>query len=82
MQSAEKPLSEQSAVRADCPYRTCWALLSPVVEQFDGLLCAGGRFAYLDEWRLGGSSTKAPPSERSGTSNGYIFPRRDAVVVQ
>jgi putative glutamine amidotransferase len=34
------------------------------VEEFDGLLCAGGRFAYPDSWYLGGEVSKAPPSER------------------
>jgi|SRR5581483_8050931 len=35
-----------------------------VVEEFDGLLCAGGRFAYPDDWYLEGKVSQAPQSER------------------
>jgi putative glutamine amidotransferase len=39
-------------------------IVSVVVEEFDGLLCGGGRFAYPDEWYLEGKVSRAPPSER------------------
>ena len=39
-------------------------IVGPVVEEFDGLLCVGGRFAYPDEWYLQGKPSRAPPSER------------------
>jgi putative glutamine amidotransferase len=35
-----------------------------VVEEFDGVVCGGGRFAYPDEWYVGGQVSKAPPSDR------------------
>jgi putative glutamine amidotransferase len=39
-------------------------IVGVVVEEFDGLLCAGGRFAYPDDWYLEGKASKAPRSER------------------
>lgn len=39
-------------------------IVDVVVEEFDGLLCVGGRFAYPDEWYLQGQPSKAPRSER------------------
>jgi putative glutamine amidotransferase len=39
-------------------------IVGVVVEEFDGLLCAGGRFAYPDDWYLEGKVSKAPRSER------------------
>ena len=39
-------------------------IVDVVVEEFDGLLCVGGRFAYPDEWYLRGEASKAPRSER------------------
>ena len=39
-------------------------IVSTVVEDFDGLLSVGGRFAYPDDWYIGGNTSKAPPSER------------------
>jgi putative glutamine amidotransferase len=35
-----------------------------VLEEFDGLLSVGGRFAYPNEWYLPGEISKAPQSER------------------
>src|SRR5262245_23767478 len=35
-----------------------------VVEEFDGLVCGGGRFAYPDDWYVGSQVSKAPPSDR------------------
>ena len=39
-------------------------IVGPVVEEFDGLVCGGGRFAYPDDWYLGSEVSKAPPSDR------------------
>ena len=39
-------------------------MVGPVVEEFDGLLCVGGRFAYPDDWYLQSQPSRAPPSER------------------
>ena len=39
-------------------------MVNVVLEEFDGLVSVGGRFAYPDEWYLPGEVSKAPPSER------------------
>ncbi len=39
-------------------------IVDSVIEEFDGVLCGGGRFAYPDEWYLEGKVSLAPPSER------------------
>ena len=39
-------------------------LVDVVLEEFDGLVSVGGRFAYPDGWYLPGEVSKAPPSER------------------
>jgi putative glutamine amidotransferase len=39
-------------------------MIDVVVEDFDGLLCVGGRFAYPDDWYVQGETSKAPKSER------------------
>jgi len=39
-------------------------IVGVVVAEFDALLCGGGRFAYPDDWYLGGKVSKAPPSAR------------------
>jgi putative glutamine amidotransferase len=39
-------------------------MVSVAVEEFDGLVCGGGRFAYPDDWYVAGDVSKAPPSER------------------
>lgn len=39
-------------------------IVETVVEDFDGVVCGGGRFAYPDAWYLGGKVSRAPPSER------------------
>jgi putative glutamine amidotransferase len=39
-------------------------LVHPVLEEFDGLLSVGGRFAYPDDWYLPGEVSRAPKSER------------------
>jgi len=39
-------------------------MVGVVVEEFDGVVCGGGRFAYPDDWYVAGEVSKAPPSER------------------
>jgi len=39
-------------------------IVGMVVEEFDGVVCGGGQFAYPDEWYVGGQVSKAPPSDR------------------
>ena len=39
-------------------------IVRPVAEDFDGLLCVGGRFSYPDDWYLQDKPSRAPPSER------------------
>lgn len=39
-------------------------IVDPVLNDFDGLLSVGGRFAYPDDWYVEGEVSKAPPSER------------------
>jgi putative glutamine amidotransferase len=39
-------------------------IVAAVVEEFDGLVCGGGRFAYPDEWYVGDEVSRAPPSDR------------------
>ena len=39
-------------------------MVDVVIEEFDGLLCVGGRFAYPDAWYLRGQTSQAPKSER------------------
>jgi putative glutamine amidotransferase len=39
-------------------------MIKPVVEEFDGFLSVGGRFAFPDHWFLDGQTSKAPASER------------------
>lgn len=35
-----------------------------ILNEFDGLVSVGGRFAYPDDWYISGEISKAPPSER------------------
>ncbi len=39
-------------------------IVEVVIEEFDGLLCSGERFAFPDEWYLGGNVSQSPASER------------------
>jgi putative glutamine amidotransferase len=58
-------------------------IVGPVAEDFDGLLCVGGRFAYPDDWYLQGKLSRAPPSERFAVereiTNEYL--RRDKPIL-
>lgn len=54
-----------------------------VVEEFDGLLCTGGRYAYPPEWYVGGQVSKAPASERFAIEHAIIqsYLKRDKPVL-
>ena len=39
-------------------------IVATVIEEFDGLVCGGGRFAYPDDWYVAGEVSQAPPSDR------------------
>ncbi|AYG68816.1 MULTISPECIES: gamma-glutamyl-gamma-aminobutyrate hydrolase family protein [unclassified Rhizobium] len=39
-------------------------VIDVVLNEFDGLVAVGGRFAYPDDWYIAGQVSKAPPSER------------------
>lgn len=58
-------------------------IIPVVVEEFDGLFCVGGRFAYPDEWYLEGTVSKAPPSERLAVEREIVveYLRRDKPVL-
>jgi putative glutamine amidotransferase len=47
-------------------------IVDVVLEEFDGLLSVGGRFAYPDEWYLPGEISKAPPSERLAVERAMV----------
>ena len=46
-------------------------IVDAAVDDFDGLLCAGGRFAYPEGWYVDGAS-KAPASERFEVERGIV----------
>lgn len=39
-------------------------VIDVVLNEFDGLVSVGGRFAYPDDWYIAGETSRAPPSER------------------
>jgi putative glutamine amidotransferase len=47
-------------------------MVDVVVEEFDGVVCGGGRFAYPDDWYVGGEVSKAPPSDRLAVERGIV----------
>jgi putative glutamine amidotransferase len=47
-------------------------MVQVVLEEFDGLLSVGGRFAFPDEWYLPGEVSKAPPSERFAVERAIV----------
>jgi len=47
-------------------------IIDMVLEEFDGLLSVGGRFAYPDEWYLPGEVSKAPSSERFAVERAIV----------
>ena len=58
-------------------------IVDVVLEEFDGLLSVGGRFAYPDEWYLPGEVSRAPPSERLAIERAIVegFLARDKPVL-
>ena len=58
-------------------------VIGVVVEEFQGLLCVGGRFAYPDNWYLPGKTSKAPPSERFEVERAIVegFLRNDKPIL-
>jgi putative glutamine amidotransferase len=54
-----------------------------VLEEFDGLLSVGGRFAYPDEWYLPGEISRAPSSERLAIERAIVegFLARDKPIL-
>jgi putative glutamine amidotransferase len=58
-------------------------MVEVVLEEFDGLLSVGGRFAYPDAWYLPGEVSKAPSSERLAVERAIVegFLARDKPVL-
>jgi putative glutamine amidotransferase len=58
-------------------------IVGSVLEEFDGLLCGGGRLAYPSEWYVGGEASKAPASERFAVEREIIegYLERDKPVL-
>ncbi len=58
-------------------------IINIVVEEFDGLLCTGGRYAYPAEWYVGRQVSNAPFSERFAIEQAIIqsFIGRDKPVL-
>jgi putative glutamine amidotransferase len=58
-------------------------IIDASIEEFDGLVCGGGRFAYPDHWYVGGQVSKAPPSERLGVERAIVegYLERDKPVL-
>lgn len=54
-----------------------------VLNEFDGLVCVGGRFAYPDDWYIAGEVSKAPPSERLDVERAIVegFLERDKPIL-
>lgn len=58
-------------------------IIQMVLEEFDGLVSVGGRFAYPTEWYLPGEVSKAPASERLSVERAIVegFLARDKPVL-
>ncbi len=54
-----------------------------VLNEFDGLVSVGGRFAYPDDWYIAGEISKAPPTERLEVERAIVegFLERDKPVL-
>lgn len=54
-----------------------------VLNEFDGLVSVGGRFAYPDDWYITGEVSKAPPSERLDVERAIVegFLERDKPIL-
>jgi len=58
-------------------------IVGVVTEEFDGLLCGGGRFAYPDDWYIGSEVSKASPSDRLAVEQEIVeaYLKRDRPVL-
>ncbi|WP_349962910.1 gamma-glutamyl-gamma-aminobutyrate hydrolase family protein [Rhizobium sp. ZPR3] len=58
-------------------------LVDIVLNEFDGLISVGGRFAYPDDWYISGEISKAPPSERLEVERAIVegFLERDKPIL-
>ena len=58
-------------------------IIEPVVNDFDGLLCIGGRFAYPDDWYVAGEVAKSPPSARLSVERALVeaYLQRDKPIL-
>ncbi|WFU07471.1 phosphoribosylformylglycinamidine synthase subunit PurQ (plasmid) [Rhizobium sp. CB3171] len=58
-------------------------VVNSVLNEFDGLVSVGGRFAYPDDWYIAGEVSKAPPSERFDVERAIVegYLERDKPVL-
>lgn len=60
-------------------------MVAVVLDEFDGLVSVGGRFAYPDDWYLPGEASKAPPSEwfavERAIVEGYLARRKPVLGI-
>ena len=58
-------------------------IVGVVTEEFDGLACGGGRFAYPDDWYVGSEVSKARPSDRLAVEREIVeaYLKRDKPVL-
>lgn len=58
-------------------------VVETVIRDFDGVMTAGGRFAYPDDWYLPGQVSKAPPSDRFDIERAIVegFLNRDKPIL-
>jgi putative glutamine amidotransferase len=58
-------------------------IIRVVTEEFDGLVCGGGRFAYPNEWYVGGEVSKASPSDRLAVEQAIVeaYLQRDRPIL-
>lgn len=58
-------------------------VVSIVLNEFDGLVSVGGRFAYPEDWYIKGEVSKAPPSERLDVERAIVegFLERDKPIL-
>lgn len=63
-------LADAGALPFGVPYLP--QAVDPVLADFDGLVCVGGRFAYPDSFYVGGQASLAPPNDRLGTEQALM----------
>lgn len=58
-------------------------IVDVVLNEFDGLVSVGGRFAYPNDWYIPGEISKAPPSERFDVERAIVegYLERDKPVL-